>query len=313
MENIKVVFMGTPVFSVPILEGLIENYNVVGVVSQPDKKVGRHQELVSTPIKQVAIKNNILCLQPVKVREEYQDILDLNPDIIITCAYGQLIPVEILNYPRLGCINVHASLLPKLRGGAPIHKAIIDGYEKTGITIMYMDVKMDSGDIISQRDTEIIDNDNLESLHNRLSLIGKELLLDTLPEIIKGTNKRIKQNQDEVTYAWNIKREEEHINFNITRREVFNLIRGLSPTPGAFVILDGQEMKVYSSIISDKIFSNRKIGEITGLYKSGIGVNCKDGEIILTSIKPFGKKRMDASSYINGLQNKENMVGKVLE
>ena len=313
MENIKVVFMGTPDFAVPILEGLIENYNVVGVVSQPDKKVGRHQELVSTPIKQVAIKNNILCLQPVKVREEYQDILDLNPDIIITCAYGQLIPVEILNYPRLGCINVHASLLPKLRGGAPIHKAIIDGYEKTGITIMYMDVKMDSGDIISQRDTEIIDNDNLESLHNRLSLIGKELLLDTLPEIIKGTNKRIKQNQDEVTYAWNIKREEERINFNITRREVFNLIRGLSPTPGAFVILDGQEMKVYSSIISDKIFSNRKIGEITGLYKSGIGVNCKDGEIILTSIKPFGKKRMDASSYINGLQNKENMVGKVLE
>ncbi len=313
MENIKVVFMGTPDFAVPILEGLIENYNVVGVVSQPDKKVGRHQELVSTPIKQVAIKNNILCLQPVKVREEYQDILDLNPDIIITCAYGQLIPVEILNYPRLGCINVHASLLPKLRGGAPIHKAIIDGYEKTGITIMYMDVKMDSGDIISQRDTEIIDNDNLESLHNRLSLIGKELLLDTLPEIIKGTNKRIKQNQDEVTYAWNIKREEEHINFNITRREVFNLIRGLSPTPGAFVMLDGQEMKVYSSIISDKIFSNRKIGEITGLYKSGIGVNCKDGEIILTSIKPFGKKRMDASSYINGLQNKENMVGKVLE
>ncbi len=313
MENIKVVFMGTPDFAVPILEGLIENYNVVGVVSQPDKKVGRHQELVSTPIKQVAIKNNILCLQPVKVREKYQDILDLNPDIIITCAYGQLIPVEILNYPRLGCINVHASLLPKLRGGAPIHKAIIDGYEKTGITIMYMDVKMDSGDIISQRDTEIIDNDNLESLHNRLSLIGKELLLDTLPEIIKGTNKRIKQNQDEVTYAWNIKREEEHINFNITRREVFNLIRGLSPTPGAFVILDGQEMKVYSSIISDKIFFNRKIGEITGLYKSGIGVNCKDGEIILTSIKPFGKKRMDASSYINGLQNKENMVGKVLE
>ena len=313
MENIKVVFMGTPDFAVPILEGLIENYNVVGVVSQPDKKVGRHQELVSTPIKQVAIKNNILCLQPVKVREEYQDILDLNPDIIITCAYGQLIPVEILNYPRLGCINVHASLLPKLRGGAPIHKAIIDGYEKTGITIMYMDVKMDSGDIISQRDTEIIDNDNLESLHNRLSLIGKELLLDTLPEIINGTNKRIKQNQDEVTYAWNIKREEEHINFNITRREVFNLIRGLSPTPGAFVILDGQEMKVYSSIISDKIFFNRKIGEITGLYKSGIGVNCKDGEIILTSIKPFGKKRMDASSYINGFQNKKNMVGKVLE
>ena len=161
--------MGTPDFAVPILEGLIENYDVVGVVSQPDKKVGRHQQLVNTPIKEVALKNNIICFQPVKIREDYNNILELNPDIIVTCAYGQIIPKEILDFPRLGCINVHASLLPKLRGGAPIHKSIIDGYDKTGITIMYMDEKMDSGDIISQSETIITDTDNLESVHDRLS------------------------------------------------------------------------------------------------------------------------------------------------
>ena len=313
MKNIKVVFMGTPDFAVPILEGLIENYDVVGVVSQPDKKVGRHQQLVNTPIKEVALKNNIICFQPVKIREDYNNILELNPDIIVTCAYGQIIPKEILDFPRLGCINVHASLLPKLRGGAPIHKSIIDGYDKTGITIMYMDEKMDSGDIISQSETIITDTDNLESVHDRLSLMGSELLLDTLPSIIEGSNNRIKQNEEEVTYAWNIKREEEHIDFSKTRREVFNLIRGLSPVPGANFLLDNQEMKVYSSIISEKVFYSKKVGEITGLYKDGIGVNCSDGEIILTVIKPFGKKKMDAFSYINGLQIKESMIGKVLE
>lgn len=305
--------MGTPDFAVPILEGLIENYDVVGVVSQPDKKVGRHQQLVNTPIKEVALKNNIICFQPVKIREDYNNILELNPDIIVTCAYGQIIPKEILDFPRLGCINVHASLLPKLRGGAPIHKSIIDGYDKTGITIMYMDEKMDSGDIISQSETIITDTDNLESIHDRLSLMGSELLLNTLPSIIDGSNNRIKQNEEEVTYAWNIKREEEHIDFSKTRREVFNLIRGLSPVPGANFLLDNQEIKVYSSIISERVFSSKKVGEITGLYKDGIGVNCSDGEIILTVIKPFGKKKMDAFSYINGLQNKESMIGKVLE
>lgn len=304
--------MGTPEFAVPVLDGLIENYDVVLVVSQPDKKVGRHQKLTNTPIKEVAMRNNIPCLQPVKIKDNYQDILKFEPDIIVTCAYGQLIPKEVLGYPRLGCINVHASLLPKLRGGAPIHKSIIDGYSKTGITIMYMDVNMDSGDIIAQKETIISDSDNLESVHDRLSLIGRELLLETLPSIIDGTNERKTQNEEDVTYAFNIKREEEHVDFSKTRREVFNLIRGLSPVPSAFVVLDGQEMKVYSSVISERTFPNKSIGAVTGLYKNGIGVNCSDGEIILTVIKPFGKKKMEASSYINGLQDKDSMIGKVL-
>ena len=311
MSDIKIVFMGTPEFAVPILEGLINNYNVVGVVSQPDKRVGRKQIIVNTPIKEVALKHNILVLQPEKIREDYEDILKLNPDIIVTCAYGQIIPSAILDYPRLGCINVHASLLPKLRGGAPIHKAIIDGYSKTGITIMYMDKKMDNGDIISTSETEILDSDNLESLHDRLSIMGRDLLLKTLPSIIEGTNKRIKQNEDEVTYAYNIKREEEHIDLSKTRREVFNQIRGLSPVPGANLLVDGEEFKIYASEISERKFTNKEIGEVTGLYKEGIGVMTSDGEIILTDIKPFGKKRMSASSYINGLHDK-SLVGKVL-
>lgn len=313
IDKIKVVFMGTPDFAVPVLEGLIENYEVVLVVSQPDKKTGRHQVFTNTPVKNVALKYNIPCFQPVKIKDEYQEVLAYNPDIIITCAYGQILPKEILNYPRLGCINVHASILPALRGGAPIHKAIIDGYSKTGITIMYMDVNMDTGDIISQQETDILDTDNLESVHDRLSVIGRDLLLETLPSIINGTNDRIKQDNDKATYAFNIKREEEHINFNKNKRDIFNLIRGLSPIPGAFCLLDNLEMKVYSATISNRVFPNAKVGEITGLYKDGIGVRCMDGEIIFTMIKPFGKNKMTASSYINGLHNRESMIGKVFE
>ena len=308
----KIIFMGTPDFSVPVLEGLIENYDVIGVVSQPDKAVGRHHELKNTPIKEVALKHNIKVFQPTKIREEYEDILALEPDMIVTCAYGQIIPKVILDYPKYGCINVHGSLLPKLRGGAPIHHAIIDGYNSTGITIMYMAPGMDDGDIISQREIEILDSDNLESLHDKLSILGRDLLLDTLPSIIEGSNKRIKQNEDEVTFGYNIKREEEHIDFNKTKREVFNLIRGLSPVPSANCILDGAEMKIYSSVIGDRDFSNKKNGEIVDISKKGISVKCSDGELIITEVKPFGKKRMDANSFVNGI-GKDKLIGKVLE
>ena len=307
----KIVFMGTPDFAVNVLQGLIDNYDVVGVVSQPDKKVGRKQILTNTPVKELALKYNISVFQPVKIREDYDDILALNPDIIVTCAYGQIIPKAILDYPRLGCINVHASLLPKLRGGAPIHKAIIDGYDKTGITIMYMDVKMDDGDIISQRETKILDSDNLESLHDRLSVIGTELLLDTLPSIINGTNDRIKQKEEEVTYAYNIKREEEHIDFNKTSREVFNLIRGLCPVPSSNAILEDQEMKILESKIGNGNYTG-VCGEIVDITKEGIIVKTSDGVIILTKIKPFGKKAMDSSSYVNGI-GKDKLIGKVFK
>lgn len=307
----KIVFMGTPDFAVNVLQGLIDNYDVVGVVSQPDKRIGRHQVLTNTPVKELALKYDIPVFQPIKIREDYEDILNLNPDLIVTCAYGQIIPKAILDYPRLGCINVHASLLPKLRGGAPIHKSIIDDYGTTGVTIMYMDVKMDSGDIISQREVKILDSDNLESLHDKLSEVGTSLLLDTLPSIIDGSNSCTKQNEDEVTYAYNIKREEEHIDFSKTSREVFNLIRGLCPVPSSNAILDEKEMKIYKSTISSKNY-NGEYGEIVDITKEGIVVKTGDTAIILTEVKPFGKKKMDANSYVNGI-GKNNLIGKVFK
>ena len=307
---IRVVFMGTPDFSVPVLKGLIENYQVVGVVSQPDRKVGRHQEVEFTPIKKVAVDNNILVLQPEKIRKDYMSVLELKPDIIVTCAYGQIIPKELLDYPKYGCINVHASLLPKLRGGAPIHHAIIDGYKKTGITIMYMDEAMDSGDIISQRETEISDIDTLESLHDRLSEMGRNLLLDTLPSILDGTNQRIKQDINEVTYAYNIKREEEYLDFNKSSRELFNQIRGLNPHPGSSCVIGEKEFKVFMARI-EKIDTSKAIpGEVLHIYKDGLGIATRDYELVITDIKPSGKKRMLASSFINGIK-KEEYLGKV--
>ena len=223
-----------------------------------------------------------------------------------------MIPTELLELPRFGCINVHASLLPRLRGGAPIHKSIINGDSKTGITIMYMEEAMDSGDIISQSETEILDTDNLESLHDRLSVMGRDLLLETLPDIFNGTNSRVEQNKNEVTYAYNIKHEEEKIDFNKKSRDIFNLIRGLSPVPGAFCYLDGQVFKIYSSRISDSKYESAKIGEIVKIYKDGIGVKTIDGEIIFTDVKPFSKKRMSAASYLNGRDN-TSLIGTLFE
>ncbi len=311
MRNTKVIFMGTPDFAVPVLEGLLENTNVIMVVTQPDKEVGRHHDLVPTPIKKVALEHNIPVYQPTKIRNEYENIVNAGADIIITCAYGQIIPEEILSSPRLGCINVHASLLPRLRGGAPIHHAIIDGEEKTGITIMYMDKKMDTGDIISTKEYYIKDTDNVGTLHDILSTMGQELLLETLPSIIEGTNSRIQQNHDEATFAWNITREEERIDFNKTAKEIYNQVRGLYPWPTAHALINEIEVKVLECQISDKD-SSFSSGTICELSKEGIGICTKDKVIYLTKVKPFGKKEMLAKDYINGL-NKEKVLHSIVE
>lgn len=311
-KNIKVVFMGTPLFSVPILEGLIDNYNVIAVVTQPDKPVGRGGKISISPIKEVAINNNIKVLQPIKIKEDYKDIISLKPDIIITAAYGQIIPKELLDYPKYGCINVHASLLPKLRGGAPIHHAIIDGYTKTGITIMYMDIGMDTGDIISTKEVDILDTDTMTSLHDKLKIIGRDLLLDTLPYIISGNIKRIKQDENEVTIAYNIRKEEEKIDFNKTKKEIYNQIRGLNSYPGAYAFIDDKRIKIWNSYITDKVYDSLTNGEISNIYKDGIGIKVSDGEIVITDIQLEGKKRMLASSYLNGI-DKNILKGKILK
>lgn len=300
MKEQKVVFMGTPDFAVPILEMLIKKTNVILVVTQPDKEVGRKKEKKYSPIKEVALKNNIEVYQPIKIKNEFEYILSKKPDIIITCAYGQIIPNELIEVPKYKAINVHASLLPKLRGGAPIHHAIIDGYKETGITIMYMSPKMDAGDIISQGKINIEQTDNVGTLHDKLSKLGEELLLETLPLIFDNKNKRIRQDESKVTYGYNITREEEKINFNKTAEEVYNQIRGLNPFPLAYAILNGEETK----IVKAKINPNNKgeIGQIIEITKDSIIVKCKDQSIEITEIKPFGKKTMTVKDYLNGIK-----------
>ena len=294
--------MGTPDFAVPILETLIQNTNVVLVVSQPDKKVGRKQILTKTPIHEVADKYGISVFQPEKIKNDYERILEVKPDIIITCAYGQIIPKVLLDLPRLGCINVHASLLPKLRGGAPLHHAIIDGLDKTGVTIMYMDEAMDTGDIISTISYDIKSSDTTEDIHDTLRELGAKLLIDTLPSIVLGTNRRIKQNESEATYGYNITREEEHIDFNKSGILIDRLVRGLYSWPLANTIIGDTEYKIVAGYF---VKGKGNPGMISDISKKVLGIGCLDGTYYVTKIKPAGKKIMDIKDFLNGIDIEE--------
>ena len=294
--------MGTPDFAVTILETLIQNTNVVLVVSQPDKKVGRKQILTKTPIHEVADKYGIPVFQPEKIKNDYERILEVKPDIIITCAYGQIIPKVLLDLPRLGCINVHASLLPKLRGGAPLHHAIIDGLDKTGVTIMYMDEAMDTGDIISTISYDIKSSDTTEDIHDTLRKLGAKLLIDTLPSIVLGTNRRIKQNETEATYGYNITREEEHIDFNMSGILIDRLVRGLYSWPLANTIIGDTEYKIVAGYF---VKGKGNPGMISDISKKVLGIGCLDGTYYVTKIKPAGKKIMDIKDFLNGIDIEE--------
>lgn len=312
-KKLKIVYMGTPEFSATVLKGLLEQYEVRAIVSQPDKPSGRHNELKPTPVKQVGIDNTLLVIQPIKIKEQFEEVTSLNPDLIITCAYGQILPKEILDCPRLGCINVHASLLPKLRGGAPIHRAIMNGFSKTGITIMYMSKGMDEGDIIEQRSIDIEYDDTTESLHDKLAILGRDLLLDVLPSIIDGTNNRIKQDSTQVSYGFNIKREDEKIDFSKTKRQIYNQVRGLYSHPGAYCLFEGKVLKIWKARETENIFSNLFDGQITAIYEDGFGVKVSNGEIVFTEVQLEGKKRVPANEFINGYLNNNKIIGKVLD
>ena len=311
MKDIKVVFMGTPSFAVPILEKLIENYNVIMVVCQPDRAKDKKGNIIYPPVKELALKNNIEVYQPLKLSNEYEYIIEKNPDIIITCAYGQILPSSLLDYPKYGCINVHGSLLPRLRGGAPIHHAIINGDKETGITIMYMDKKMDAGDIISQRSIEIKNTDNLDSIYSSLSTLGSELLIETLPSIINGTNNRIKQNENEVTFGYNISKEDELINFNDSAINIFNKVRGLCSIPGASCYYNGKRLKIYEVEVTNKL-SKDIPGKIVEVNKDSFVVTTKDYLIKIKDIKLEGKKRCMVSEYLNGIHDKSSLLGGIL-
>lgn len=300
MKNTRIVFMGTADFSEAVLKMLIEEgYNVVAVVSQPDRPVGRKKELKPTLVKEVALQHNIPCVQPERIKTDYQCVLDYQPELIITAAYGQIVPNALLDYPKLGCINVHASLLPKLRGGAPVHHAIIDGHDKTGVTIMYMAEKMDAGDMISKIETPISNEDTVGVLYERLTHLGAKLLKDTLPNFLTGNFVAQKQDETEVTFAPTIKREEEHIYFNKTVVEVDRHVRGLNPWPAGFAVYQNQNIKILSGhITTEKTIKNP--GTIIKADKTGIYVACNDGVYCLDEIQVPGKKRMKVKDYMNG-------------
>ncbi|MEK3887025.1 methionyl-tRNA formyltransferase [Bacillus sp. FSL K6-3431] len=299
----KIIFMGTPDFSVPILRRLItDGYDVIAVVTQPDRPVGRKRTLTPTPVKMEAAHHNIPVFQPEKIRtpEETDKILALKPDLIVTAAYGQILPAAILEAPQLGCINVHASLLPELRGGAPIHYAILEGKTKTGITIMYMVEKLDAGDIISQNEVLIMDEDDVGTMHTKLSEIGAELLAKTLPDLIAGKIIAHPQKDDAATYAYNIKREQEKINWTDQGEVIFNQVRGLCPWPVAYTTLAGQVLKIWKA--SKVVLANPlDPGMIAEVAEDGFIISTGNNiGIKVMELQPAGKKKMSAEQYLRG-------------
>ena len=310
MKDKRVVFMGTPDFSVPVLEKLIENTNVVLVVTKKDAYVGRKKVLTESPVAICAHEHNIEVYKPNKLKEDYEYILNKKPDIIITCAYGSIVPKVVLDYPSYGCINVHASLLPKYRGASPIVASILNGEKETGITIMYMDEGIDTGNIIMSRSIEIEDNDNSLSLSNKLSLLGANLLIDTLPKIFEGENFDIPQDNEEATYVGMLKREDEHIEFNNSVENIKNQVRAFSPEPYAFINIDDTEYKI--SEVEIKKCDVSKIGVIVEVNKDSFGITAKDGIVYIKRIKPSGKKEMSVKDFFNGF-DKTSLLNKKVD
>ncbi len=303
----RIVFMGTPDFSVPVLQRIIEDgYEVIGVVTQPDRPVGRKKVLTPPPVKVEALKRGIPVFQPEKIRqkEEMEKILSLNPDLIITAAFGQILPNEILEAPVHGCINVHASLLPELRGGAPIHYALIQGKEKTGITIMYMVEKLDAGDILTQVEVAITEEDNVGTLHTKLSIAGAALLSETLPNLLVGKLTPIPQDNENATFAYNIKREQEKIDWSKTGEEIYNHIRGLNPWPVAFTTLEGQTLKIWRS---EKVAGTKSEEPGTVIKNDPDGITVSTGNdtaIKIIELQPSGKKKMSSEEFFRGAGSK---------
>lgn len=295
--------MGTPDFSVPILQTLFQSsYEIVLVVTQPDRPKGRKKELTAPPVKKAAVKLGIPVFQPEKLSKEYEEILSYEADLIVTAAYGQLLPKEVLDYPPYGCINVHASLLPELRGGAPIHYSILEGKKETGITIMYMVEKLDAGDIISQEKVPILHTDHVGTLHDTLSIVGAKLLLDTLPSIFNQTNERSQQDESKATFAANITREQEKIDWTKSNEAVYNQIRGLHPWPVAYTTFNGERLKIWWANVDNKVYVNKQPGEIVHITQDeSFTVVCGNNRgVIITEFQPAGKKRMKVSEFLRG-------------
>lgn len=300
----KILFMGTPDFAVPCLEAIIkdENCEVVGVVSQPDKPKGRGHKLQPTPVKIKTMEYNIPVFQPETLRNHSfeNELKELNPNIIVVVAYGQILPEYVLNYPKYGCINVHGSLLPKYRGAAPIQRCVIDGEKKTGVTTMYMAKSLDTGDMILKSETEIGEYETAGELHDRLSLMGAELIVKTLAQIKDGTAPREKQDDSLTNYAEMMSKETGHIDWSKSADEIVRLILGTNPWPVAYTAYKSDTMKIYMAKRGE-VVSDGKPGEIIAVNKKNLAVACGDGNSILVEEIQFkGGKRMNVASYLNG-------------
>jgi methionyl-tRNA formyltransferase len=300
----KIVFMGTPKFSVPILEKLHEIYGVGLVVTQPDKMVGRKRIITPSPVKEKAVELGIEVFQPKSIKQNYQRLIDYRPELIITAAYGQIIPKEVIDLPPLGSINVHGSLLPKLRGGAPIQRAIQRGHDKTGITIMYMAMAMDSGDIITKKEIPILPTDTSGILFDKLSTLGRDLLIETLPDIIAGTADRIVQDESEVTFAYNLKKSEEKLDWNQTREAVDQHIRAFYPNPTCYTTIDSKRIKLHQAVPSSQPLASDheqlENGTIVALDDNFVRVKVKNGYVDIKKLQLAGKKAMDIKTFLNG-------------
>lgn len=295
--------MGTPEFAVPSLERINEKHEIISVFTKVDKPNARGKKINYSPVKEYALNNNLDICQPenFKDREIIDKIKGLNPDLIVVVAYGKILPREVIDIPKYGTINLHSSLLPKYRGAAPINAALINGEEKSGVTIMYIEEKLDAGAMILKRETEIKEEDTFLSLHDRLKIMGADLLLEAIELLEKGEAKPEEQDESLVSFVKPFKKEDCRINWNDTSRNIFNFVRGMNPVPTAFSSIDGKIIKIYSVKPYDKIYENFENGEIVE-YKKGEGVVVKtlDSSVIINLAKPENKKQLTGPDLING-------------
>lgn len=298
----KILFMGTPDFAVPSLKMLLENHEVLAVVTQPDRPKGRGKKLIPPVIKVVAEERQIPVLQPEKVRDPafIEALKGYQPELIVVVAFGQILPEEILNLPKYGCVNVHGSLLPNYRGAAPIQWAVINGDEKTGVTTMYMAKGLDSGDMLLKREMEIFPEDTYGSLHDRMAPMGAAILQETIALIAAGKAEAIPQEHDKMTLAPMITKELEHICWNRPAKEIVQLLKGLSPNPGAYTVYNGESLKVWDAAVIEEEYTNAEAGEIVEIQKKGFIVKAADRGILIKEVQAKGGKRMTSDAYMRG-------------
>ncbi|MDR0921709.1 MAG: methionyl-tRNA formyltransferase [Lactobacillales bacterium] len=301
----KIVFMGTPDFSVPILEGLLEKgYEILAVVTQPDRPVGRKKVITPPPVKAAALQHGLKVLQPEKISNspEMEELLAMDMDLIVTAAFGQFLPEKLLQAPKHGAINVHASLLPKYRGGAPVHYSIINGEAETGVTIMEMVKKMDAGDMLAQKALPITKQDNVGTMFDKLSALGKELLLDMLPHYLAGEITPVPQDESKATFSPNITREQEQISWNKTAIEVDNQVRGMHPWPIAFTVYGGQRWKLFHTTPLSEETTTEPAGTIIERTKKQLWVAAGNGTVLqIDELQPAGKGKLTTVEFLNGV------------